>query len=178
MKTIIVSLAFFMVTVNGHPHIQASGSVGEVKISWKDAAWAVERGDADVVPTFLANHQIDEEGTYLHGIQGVTMLEIAAYHGNVVAVQQLLQAQPGPNINHQDKLGRSALHLAVYEGHLEVTRMLLDADNIDINLQSNNGYTAYDNAVYSDYWYKDEIAKVIKTKATALGSSDYCNKTC
>ena len=41
-----------------------------------------------------------------------------------------------------------------------------------------SGYTAYDDAVYSDYWYKDEIAKVIKTKATALGSSDYCNKTC
>ena len=34
------------------------------------------------------------------------MLEVAAYHGNVVAVQQLLQAQPGPNINHQDEWGK------------------------------------------------------------------------
>ena len=32
-------------------------------MSWEDAAEAVERGNADVVPTFLANHQIDEEGT-------------------------------------------------------------------------------------------------------------------
>ena len=38
--------------------------LSEVKISWEDAAKAVERGDADVVPTFLANHQIDEEGSY------------------------------------------------------------------------------------------------------------------
>ena len=38
-----------------------------------------------------------------------------------------------------------------------------------------SGYTAYEWAVF---WDKDEIAKVIKTKATALGSSEYCNKTC
>ena len=38
-----------------------------------------------------------------------------------------------------------------------------------------SGSTAYDLAVY---WDKDETAKVIKTKATALGSSDYCNKKC
>ena len=43
--------------------------LSEVKMSWEDAAKAVERGDADVVPTFLANHQIDEEGTY-EGITG------------------------------------------------------------------------------------------------------------
>ena len=30
----------------------------------------------------------------------------AAYHGNVDAVQQLLDAQPGPNINHQDEVGK------------------------------------------------------------------------
>ena len=38
-----------------------------------------------------------------------------------------------------------------------------------------SGYTAYDSAVYLD---EDETAKLIKTKATALGSSDYCNKKC
>ena len=38
-----------------------------------------------------------------------------------------------------------------------------------------SGYTAYDRAVD---WDEDEIAKLIKTKATALGSSDYCNKKC
>ena len=36
----------------------------------------------------------------------MTLLEVAAYHGNVDAVQQLLQAQPGPNINHQDTVGK------------------------------------------------------------------------
>ena len=52
-----------------------------------------------------------------------------------------------------------------------------------------SGYTAYDSAVLGDedeiddyriddYLDEDEIAKVIKTKATALGSSDYCNKKC
>ena len=41
--------------------------LSDVKISWEDAAKAVERGDADVVPTFLENHQIDEEGTYFEG---------------------------------------------------------------------------------------------------------------
>ena len=52
-----------------------------------------------------------------------------------------------------------------------------------------SGYTAYEWAVFwdedeiddyriDDYLDEDEIAKVIKTKATALGSSEYCNKTC
>ena len=35
--------------------------------------------------------------------------------------------------------GDSPLHWAASEGHLEVTRMLLDADNIDINLQNRWG---------------------------------------
>ena len=42
-------------------------------MSWEDAAEAVERGVADVVPTFLASHQIDEEGTYLYGNQGYSL---------------------------------------------------------------------------------------------------------
>ena len=36
----------------------------------------------------------------------MTLLEVAARYGNVDAVQQLLEAQPGPNINHQDELGK------------------------------------------------------------------------
>ena len=36
----------------------------------------------------------------------MTLLQVASRHGNVVAVQQLLEAQPGPNINHQDELGK------------------------------------------------------------------------
>jgi len=138
MKTIIVSLAFFMVTTTYVETLY-------VKISWEDAAWAVERGDLDVVSTFLENHQIDEEGTYFEGPasrSGVILLEVAAYHGNVDAVQQLLKAQPGPNINHQDAVGSSPLILAAFEGHLEVTRMLLDAEDIDINQQNNFGYSA------------------------------------
>ena len=35
----------------------------------------------------------------------MTLLEVAADSGNVDAVQQLLKAQPGPNINHQDSQG-------------------------------------------------------------------------
>ena len=50
--------------------------LSDVKISWEDAAKAVERGDADVVPTFLANHQIDEEGTDRYGNQGYYYINI------------------------------------------------------------------------------------------------------
>ena len=38
-----------------------------------------------------------------------------------------------------DFTGESPLHEAAYYGHLEVTRMLLDADDIEINLQDNKG---------------------------------------
>ena len=49
-------------------------------------------------------HQ-DETASFsrCESIVGVTLLEVAVDSGNVVAVQQLLQAQPGPNINHQDE---------------------------------------------------------------------------
>ena len=52
-------------------------------------------------------HQ-DETASFsrCESIVGVTLLEVAVDSGNVVAVQQLLQAQPGPNINHQDELGK------------------------------------------------------------------------
>ena len=49
----------------------------------------------------------------------------------------------GADVNLQDSWGNSPLHWAARGGHLEVTRMLLDADNIDINLQSNSGKYLY-----------------------------------
>ena len=33
----------------------------------------------------------------------------------------------------------SKVHKAAYKGHLEMTRILLDVNNINVNLQDNNG---------------------------------------
>ena len=43
---------------------------------------------------------------YDNNVVGVTMLQVAARYGNIDSVEQLLQAQPKPNVNHQDEVGK------------------------------------------------------------------------
>ena len=43
---------------------------------------------------------------YDNNVVGVTMLQVAAAAGNLDAIEQLLQAQPKPDINHQQQYGK------------------------------------------------------------------------
>ena len=58
--------------------------------------------------------------------------------------------------------GYSPLHWAAREGHLEVTRMLLDADNIDINLQTIDGKYLY--YISSQFMNISLLSKYLKLK--------------
>ena len=69
-------------------------------------------------------------------------LHVAAAKANsTAALAQLLTVHP-QEINHQNGSGRTPLHIACEEGHLENVRVLLSALNIDINLVQNQGKTA------------------------------------
>jgi len=117
-------------------------------IHWQAAAEGVENGDTGVIDRFLDYQDIDAEGSYRIS-RNVTMLEVAAYVGNLDAIQQLLQADPKPNINHKDEYGWSALSWAASEGHLEVVKTLLQVDEININILNSDGWSALHNAVRS-----------------------------
>ena len=64
-----------------------------------------------------------------------------AYDGNFQEVRDLLRA--GANVNAQDDNdGVTALFIASQFGHVEVVRVLLGENNLDVNLQCPDGATA------------------------------------
>jgi prolyl 4-hydroxylase len=68
-----------------------------------------------------------------------TDLHIAAAHGNVERVKQLLES-PYCDINAKDENGWEPLHEAVHGGHLEVTKLLL-ARGANLSSRTNGGGT-------------------------------------
>ena len=73
------------------------------------------------------------------------------YLRNLVKVQsllvvELLLADPRVRLNSTDHLGRTALHYAVCEQHVEVTRALLANQNTDVGIRDQRDKTAGDYA--------------------------------
>lgn len=64
----------------------------------------------------------------------------AAEKGNIDIVSCLLKGS-GVDKNFQDKDGKTAFHIAAYNGHLEVVNALLDA-GVNVNLSNIHGLTA------------------------------------
>lgn len=67
-----------------------------------------------------------------------TPLMKAASWGDEKAVVFLLQK--GAHINLQDKIGRTALHLAIWPAHTQIVKILLE-NGANLSIQDNNGNT-------------------------------------
>src|SRR3954471_14925347 len=67
----------------------------------------------------------------------------AAYEGNTVQVQSLIEA--GADINEKDAAGRTALMIAANRGHTYVVQLLLER-GADAGVRDNNGVTAMEAA--------------------------------
>ncbi len=75
-----------------------------------------------------------------------TALTDAIYNGHVEIVKVLLEN--GANVELEDSVGKRALHLAAYEGHLEMVEHILKVGKADINSKtSKHGNTAINIAV-------------------------------
>lgn len=71
---------------------------------------------------------------------GWTPLHHACYTGSAAAVEYLLESKA--NINAQNKNGEAPLHLAFGNGHMEVIRLLIQADPpADRQLRDAIGFT-------------------------------------
>ena len=74
-----------------------------------------------------------------------TPLHRSAWMGNLPNCQ-LLMAQKDINVNAVTLIGKTALHRAAVEGHMDVVTALLDKD-ADINIKDNNGLSVVQNVL-------------------------------
>lgn len=82
--------------------------------------------------------KVKEEGN------GQTALHKAVLANNVIEVKRLIAK--GENVNQQDKLGNTPLHLAAFLGYMDCVKALLNTPNIDLSIKNKQGKTALDMA--------------------------------
>jgi hypothetical protein len=81
------------------------------------------------------------------GRRGETQLHHCARKGLTTSVKRLLSIR-NINVNMKDfRFGRTPLHWAAYNGHVEITRLLLQ-NGADVNVRSYGGYTPLHWAAY------------------------------
>lgn len=82
------------------------------------------------------------------------VLHIASYFGHVDLVSFFLHRWKGlPHVNAVDMGKRSALHLAVYQNHEVVARLLIDA-GVNVHARDQENHTAQDIALtYQRKWF-------------------------
>lgn len=92
--------------------------------------------------------------------EGCTPLHIAARTKSLSAVKKLVQANA--DVNKKDtSLERTALHIAVEEGSVDIARYLLQHTNIDVNAANMPGNTALHYAVTFDGDQASELCSLL-----------------
>lgn len=81
---------------------------------------------------------------WLQGSRVVNLL-FGAYNGDLTALRRMALA--GQDMAVSDYDGRSALHLAASEGHLDCVEFLVDKCHVPLNPRDRWGHTPYDDAV-------------------------------
>jgi len=97
---------------------------------------ATEAGNVDIVSMLLeAGADLD-----IQNEMGNTALMVSIKHGYIDISKQLINH--GADINIQNNHKKSAFIIASAKGYNEIIEMLLEHDNLDVNIQDNNGNTA------------------------------------
>ncbi|KAK4314139.1 hypothetical protein Pmani_014558 [Petrolisthes manimaculis] len=97
---------------------------------------AARNGDLQIV-----NHLVNSGcNINIQTSWGVTPLLVATYWGHIEVVKYLLSNGGDPNIQQIE--GYTVLHKAVYYNHPTIVDALIKRGDFDINIKSNNSYTA------------------------------------
>ena len=95
---------------------------------------------------FIRNDALEElrsfitaENIHMQDENGNNALHFTAFYNKVKAGKMLLDF--GAKINTTNGFGKTALHCAIDMQHLEITELLLNHDDINVNAQSNKGDT-------------------------------------
>ncbi|VDI41761.1 Hypothetical predicted protein [Mytilus galloprovincialis] len=91
----------------------------------------------------------------------VPKLATAAGKGDIEALK--LSLQNGADIDYQDNSGKTALHLAAEEGHLQITRCLVKQGGASPLVTTHEGETPYDQAAKSKTRQYKEVMEYLQT---------------
>lgn len=137
---------------------------------------AVTKGDAARVRELLAGGaDVDARFPVVNGFNDAhTPLLVAARDGHTDCVRALLDA--GANVNATEPtFGASPLHKAVYNGHADITALLVAAPGTDLDYQgATNGYTPLHDALWHGY---RECAQILIDAGARLDVAGHDGKT-
>ncbi|KAL7802084.1 hypothetical protein V8C44DRAFT_311062 [Trichoderma aethiopicum] len=124
---------------------QQSGSFVMVRIAWTNGgaagtfieAWRQEDCDLNP-PLFRAIRDCKEEVIKKLIPVDTGTLHRLVYYDDLDSIEYMLCF--GPDLDHRDEQGRTALHLAALRQHLDIATVLM-AEGADLNIQDNSGRT-------------------------------------
>jgi ankyrin repeat protein len=105
---------------------------------WNPLTAALWKGDLEIVKLLLDRYDVDPN---VPNRRTTTGLIEACENGNLDIVKLFLGQQRTKVNRRETSEGRTALWNAVYYGHYEITKLLLDRDDIDPNVPDNLGRT-------------------------------------
>jgi ankyrin repeat domain-containing protein 50 len=99
--------------------------------------WACRMGYLEVVEALL------DQGTPVTSgwVEGGSPISWACIVGNLEIARVLLKKTDSSQLNQRDGNGRTPLSLAVGSGHIDITKLLLAREDIDVNMDDRSGAT-------------------------------------
>jgi uncharacterized protein len=139
----------------------------EEKVQSQKLMAAVTTNDVETVKQLIRlGVNVDERYPILNGFNDYhTPLLVASRDGHTEIVAELLRA--GADVNAiEPTFGAVPLHKAVYNGHADITKKLVEQSGVDINFQgATNGYTPLHDAL----WHGNtECAEILIDASTRL----------
>ncbi|MEI6705814.1 MAG: ankyrin repeat domain-containing protein [Methylococcales bacterium] len=140
--------------------LKARDTSDQQKIVAQQLMKAVTEDDLETVKKLIvAGVDVDERYPFVNGFNDDhTPLLVACRDGHTAIVAELLNA--GADVNAvEPTFGAVPLHKAVYNGHADITRMLVQKQGINIDYQgATNGYTPLHDALWHGY---EECANIL-----------------
>jgi len=140
--------------------LKARDASDQQQITAQKLMQAVVEDDLETVKQLLAtNVNVDERYPFINGFNDFhTPLLVACRDGHTAIVAELLKA--GADVNAvEPTFGAVPLHKAVYNGHAEITKMLVEHSGINLDFQGcTNGYTALHDSLWHGY---EECATIL-----------------
>ena len=148
----------------------------EDKVQSQKLMAAITNSDVETVKQLIRlGIDVDERYPILNGFNdNHTPLLVAARDGHTEIVAELLKA--GADINAvEPTFGAVPLHKAVYNGHADITRMLVEQPNLDLDFQgATNGYTPLHDAIWHGF---EDCAQILIEAGGRLDLKGHDGKT-